>query len=918
MTIPSPDRWATLSPLLDELLDLAEPQRGVRLLALRAGDPALANELQALLSEGAQAASEGFLAGAVPLTPGEGAASSLAGQHLGPYVLEEPLGQGGGGSVWRARREDGRFEGAVAIKLLHLSLLGRAGAERFRREGHILALLKHPHIASLLDAGVTPGGQPYLVLELVQGERIDRHCDALSLSIEARLALFSDVLAAVAHAHTHGVIHRDLKPGNILVTREGQVKLLDFGVAKLLDDEASSGESTELTRQGGRALTPEYAAPEQLRGEAVTTATDVYALGVLLYQLLCGQHPTAPTGGGAPDALRATLDTEPTPASRRLTITDDEAASRRASSPQRLQRELAGDLDTIVSHALRKAPGERYATVAALAEDLRRYRDHEPVIARPDSVAYRARKFVRRHRGAVAAGVLTSLAIVAGVAGTVWQAQRAQEASHQARAERDRALAELNHAQAAQDLLSFMVSDSSDKAVTASELLDRTQAMVEKGYASQPQARARLLLMLGSQRVILGQRDKGRAVLERGRSAAVEVHDPVLTASIDCVLGQLYTMAGQFDTAKSMIDASLQLLDRRRETEVTAVTDCLSARVVLHKETNRADAAVADAREALRLEGRSGLRRDVQTVYLRAALASTLRMQGHRALAVEELRLALAELDALGRGQTASAAVLWNNLGAALSGGGQIKAATSALQTGLILRRTVSGSAVDPVGLANLGFNQAQMGQLDQALETLTLAMSQAQAAGNPLETGFVGQLLAATLHSAGQFEAADTQLAAARRQLLPLLKPGDPTWAMLGLQAGRLALARGDAKEAQAQFAAAQEVLDHASSNHLGRFRVTIDRARATMALGDSAAAQAFAEKALVQAQRFSEGFATSDFLGEAHLLLAELAFARGQTRQAVELGNRAVVHYEASLGEDAPVAAQAKALVKRWAKTA
>jgi tetratricopeptide (TPR) repeat protein len=664
-------------------------------------------------------------------------------------------------------------------------------------------------------------------------------------------------------------------------------------------------------------LTPEYAAPEQLRGDAVTTATDVYALGVLLYQLLCGCHPTAPTGGSAADALRATLDTEPTPASRCLTLTDNEAASRRASNPQRLQRTLAGDLDTIVSHALRKAPGERYATVAALAEDLRRYRNHEPVIARPDSVAYRARKFVRRHRGAVAAGVLTSLAILAGLAGTVWQAHRAQEASHQAKAERDRALAELNHAQAAQDLLSFMVSDGSDKAVTTAELLDRTQAMVEQGYASQAKARARLLLMLGSQRVILAQTDKGRAVLEQARSAAIEAHDSTLTASIDCALGQLYTLAGQFDKAKSMIDASLQLLDSRRETEVTAVTDCLSARVVLHKEANRADAAVADAREALRLEGRSGLRRDVQTVYLRAALASTLRLQGHRALAVEELRLALAELDALGRGQTASAAVLWNNLGAALSGGGQIKAATSALQTALILRRTVSGSVVDPVGLANLGFNQAQMGQLDQALQTLKLAMNQAQAAGNPLETGFVGRLLAGTLLVAGQFEAADLQLAAARRQLLPLLKPGDPTWAMLGLQAGRSALARGDAKQAQAQFAAAQEVLDRASSNHPGRFRVSIDRARAAMALGDSAAAQAFAEKALGQAQRISEGFATSDFLGEAHLLLAELAIARGQTRQAVELGNQAVVHYEASLGENAPVAVQAKALVKLWAKT-
>jgi hypothetical protein len=270
----SPGSWM-------ELLDLPEEQRPPRLAELRAARPRAGRRAALhLLSDGARKQRR-KVSWQAPCRwqPAESAAPSLAGQHLGPYVLEEPLGQGGGGSVWRARREDGRFEGAVAIKLLHLSLLGRAGAERFRREGHILARLKHPHIASLLDAGVTPGGQPYLVLELVQGERIDRHCDALSLSVEARLELFGDVLAAVAHAHTHGVIHRDLKPGNILVTSEGQVKLLDFGVAKLLDDEAGSGESTELTREGGRALTPEYAAPEQLRGEGVTTATDVYALG---------------------------------------------------------------------------------------------------------------------------------------------------------------------------------------------------------------------------------------------------------------------------------------------------------------------------------------------------------------------------------------------------------------------------------------------------------------------------------------------------------------------------------------------------------------------------------------------------------------------------------------------------------------
>ena len=304
--------------------------------------------------------------------------ASPAGQRLGPYVLEAQVGQGGGGSVWRARREDGRYDAAVAIKLLHLALLGRAGAQRFRREGQILGRLTHPHIAHLLDAGVTPDGQPYLVLELVQGERIDHHCDARRLGIEQRLALFGDVLAAVAHAHAHGVIHRDLKPGNVLVTAEGTVKLLDFGIAKLLADEADMAEATELTLDGGRVLTPEYAAPGQLRGGSVTTATDVYALGVMLYQLLTGQHATTPPGATSAQAMQATLEVDATRASRAVGLAKGGvAASQRALSPQRLARRLQGDLDNIVARCLRKVPAERYATVTALADDLRRHLAHE-------------------------------------------------------------------------------------------------------------------------------------------------------------------------------------------------------------------------------------------------------------------------------------------------------------------------------------------------------------------------------------------------------------------------------------------------------------------------------------------------------------------------------------------------------------
>ena len=367
MSVVDADRWRRLSPRLDELLELDPARRAERLEALRADDGTLADELATLIAAGARADAANFLGDAAAALAGGFAPATLAGLRLGAYVLEAPLGQGGGGAVWRARRVDGRFEGSAAVKLLHPSLIGRTGARRFEREGAILARLSHPHIAHLLDAGVTPGGQPYLVLELVEGERIDRHCDARRLRVDQRIALFRDVLGAVAHAHRHLVIHRDIKPGNILVAADGSVKLLDFGIAKLLqgDDDA---QPTELTGARGGLLTPEYAAPEQLRGEEVTTATDVYSLGVLLYQLLSGQHPTAPPHATPANLMRATLDSDPERLSNAVTAsgiatdTISRVAAERDTSVLRLRRQLGGDLENIVAKALRKAPAERYAT----------------------------------------------------------------------------------------------------------------------------------------------------------------------------------------------------------------------------------------------------------------------------------------------------------------------------------------------------------------------------------------------------------------------------------------------------------------------------------------------------------------------------------------------------------------------------
>jgi tetratricopeptide (TPR) repeat protein len=327
--------------------------------------------------------------------------ASLAGQTLGAYTLESRIGQGGMGSVWLASRNDGRFERRVAIKFLNANFVGRAAEERLRREGSILARLAHPHIARLLDAGVSPAGQSYLVLEWIEGQSIDRYCDAKKLGVRDRLRMFVEVLSAVAHAHANLIVHRDIKPSNVLVRSDGQVKLLDFGIAKLLDGEAERGEATLLTREGGSALTLEYAAPEQVTGGPITTATDVYALGILLHVLLVGRHPAEAALRSPADLLKAIVHDEP----QRLSD----------AGPEALRKVLKGDLDTVVAKALKKNPAERYQSVTALSSDLQRYLDNQPISARPDAFAYRAAKFVRRNRLAVSAAAATVAVLSVGL-----------------------------------------------------------------------------------------------------------------------------------------------------------------------------------------------------------------------------------------------------------------------------------------------------------------------------------------------------------------------------------------------------------------------------------------------------------------------------------------------------------------------
>jgi serine/threonine protein kinase len=421
----SPERWQEISPYLDQVLSLPEGERTAWLESFRVEKPGLVDLLQQLLEEHRAAAQEKFLespaiyGGNQPIFPGTA---------IGEYALIAPIGQGGMGSVWLAERKDGRFERQVAVKFLHFSAAATGGAGRFKREGRILGQLAHPHIAELIDAGVTANGEPYLVLEYIDGEDIDQYCDKHRLDVDSRLKLFLDVLSAVGHAHSNLIVHRDIKPSNVLVRNDGQVKLLDFGIAKLLAGDAGAGNATLLTGEGGGALTPQFAAPEQVTDGPITTATDVYALGVLLYLLLTGQHPAGPGAHSSAGLIKAIVVTEPSRASDTVfSAAGPVIAEKRGTTPEKLRRQLRGDLDTILRKAQKKAPEERYGSMVAFADDLQRYLKREPISARPDSFTYRASKFIRRNKLGVA---LTALAVIASLAAIIAVQREARRAEY--------------------------------------------------------------------------------------------------------------------------------------------------------------------------------------------------------------------------------------------------------------------------------------------------------------------------------------------------------------------------------------------------------------------------------------------------------------------------------------------------------
>jgi serine/threonine protein kinase len=520
----SAGEWQAASKLLDEALELPASARLAWVDALSGADSALKPILRGLLARQSLLETGDFL-GAAPYESALSAvleqqvtSSLLAGTTLGAYRLVRELGRGGMGTVWLAERADALIRRPVALKLPHPALYDEHFAGRFARERDILAALTHRSIARLYDAGISATGQPFLALEYVEGTPLTEYCDRRAMPVGARIRLFREVLHAVEYAHGLRVIHRDLKPSNILVTDPGEVRLLDFGIAKLIPE--GRGEETELTRVGGRAFTMDYAAPEQIARQAVSPESDVYSLGVILYELLTGSRPYRPKRDSIAALEEAILLDEPLKPS--AVEVSETSARERAVSPGKLRTQLRGDLDTIVLKALRKPPAERYASAAALALDLQRYLLGQPVEARADSAFYRLAKFASRNKLMVGAASLAAAALMVGAGLSLWQARLA-------RAQTVAALQEARRAQVVQDFLldifranSHLQSDPQRaRQTTARELLDIGAGRVGKDLNDVPAAEEQVLATLSDMYEQLGLQQQA-AELQSQRIAAAK------------------------------------------------------------------------------------------------------------------------------------------------------------------------------------------------------------------------------------------------------------------------------------------------------------------------------------------------------------------------------------------------------------
>ncbi len=813
-----PSRWERIEELFSDCVGRAPGEWAKLLDRSCAGDAELRREVESLLA--AHETPRGILdspplpSGPTAISPEDAAGRSRRGQlapgtRLGPWCLGPLIGRGGAGEVYRARRADGSFEQQVAIKVLQPE--AAAQLDRFHAERRILARLEHPGIARLLDGGVTGDGRPYAVIEYVEGRPLVDHCREHGCDLEERLRLFGQVCDAVAHAHRNLVVHRDLKPANILVDASGRVKLLDFGIAKLLDsgDGAKDGDAGSAAEDLTRApLTPDYAAPEQLTGEPVTTATDVHALGVLLFELLTGERPWRSGDLPVASAVRLLLEKEAPPASR-------VAREARGPEPPVPAGALAGDLDAIVARCLRKRPEHRYESVPALWRDLERHRRREPVRAREGARLYVLGRLLRRHRWAAVGAAAVLLSLAAGLTAFAWQARRAE-------LERDHARRAASREEAVRDHLmrlfrTSLASPAADPSagsaagqiaapLTAKTMLDRSAQRVLQEYRDDPQLAGEVVESLADLYGALGDVEGQAPLLEGFLAAAGPEADPQAVAVARQKLANIELVRGRPERAAPLLDRAEAFWTENPERYREQRLEGLFVRALLQRSQGDLAGSIATCQAAIRERVALSGEAHRETANLYNSLAITLTAANRLDEALAAYRQALRIYRQIGRGDDLEALVLLGNTGTLAFRTGRLREAQEILAAAWRKQRATAGDSAAVA--ASMGLHGAALslrGRTDEALSVLREAVDMAVRFTGPASPLAVQdrQFLTEALAAAGEREAAGAllaeNLAVARRQF----GPDHILTLRLRLAQARLALAAGRPADAHAEATA-------------------------------------------------------------------------------------------------------------------
>jgi len=728
------DRWTRISAWFDELVERPPAMREARLAAIAAEDPAAAVELRGLLE--ADADTDGVLdagvAAALPRLPAGADAAAPADGRAGPYRLLRVIGEGGMGVVFLAERSDDSYEQRVAVKLIKRGMDSVAIVRRFLRERRILARLSHPNIVRLIDGGMSTDGRPYYVMDHVEGESLTRHAARQRLGVEARVELLAKVADAVAHAHAQLVVHRDLKPSNVLVDARGEPRVLDFGIAKLIEE---SGEQT-MTGTGARVLSPAYAAPEQILGEPVGTPADVYALGLILCELLTGRLPQARRSTNAAslaqDATRE-ISERPSAIAARASAQEIEALYGAGVTPATLARRLGGDADVILATALQREPARRYATAAAFADDLRRWMQGRPIAARADSGVYRARKFVLRHRVGVAASILVAASLVAGLGVALWQAQHARAQAARADAERANAERQLARTERVKNYMLALfreqdpISRAKAKARSAAQLIGDGVAQIDATLAAEPDLQAELLRDLGEIQINLDDNKAGALTLARAWEMQKRLSGAASLAATEALVAHadgVYA-SGDVKAAAPLVTAAmdqLRALGAARSARM-AQAESTAAKIALIE--GRADEAERLARDAVDIVRTLHGSRSIELVAYLETLGKVLHESAHFAEALAVLREAVGIVEAAGGADNARAAVLHTSIGDSLRVQRKYDEALPEYETALRIERAQlpGDHAILGGTLIRLGDLQRRSGRLEAADASLAEAI---------------------------------------------------------------------------------------------------------------------------------------------------------------------------------------------------